>query len=88
MRMSLSWRVNISTSCDSLSPINTFLLNLVYSKKVQATTHNPDKVLDLKKCVYIGLKIPTTGALGHQETFEFVVSIENCDVVTFSAKTW
>lgn len=63
-------------------------MNLVYSKKVQATTRtNPDKVLELKKCNYVGLKIPVR-ALGQQETFEFVVSIENCDVVTFSAKTW
>ncbi|CRK86922.1 CLUMA_CG000743, isoform A [Clunio marinus] len=59
----------------------------IYTKKVQATTHTPTQVLDLKKCNYVGLKIPVR-SLGQQETFEFVISLENCDVVTFAAKTW
>lgn len=59
----------------------------VYSKKVQAQAHNPTHLLDLKNCNYVGLKIPVR-ALGQQETYEFVVSLENCEVVTFSAKTW
>lgn len=84
--MSLSWKVIIAQFHEKFNFINIFHLNSVYSKKVQAATHQAEKTLDLKKCNYVGLKIPL--ALGQQETFEFVVSIENCDVVTFSAKTW
>lgn len=86
--MSLSWKVSVAQNNVEVNRINIFLWNPVYSKKVQAATHNPDKILDLKKCNYVGLKIPVRATIGQQETFEFVVSIENCDVVTFSAKTW
>lgn len=87
MKMSLSWKVINGKDHFTFDTTNSDSSHLVYSKKVQAQAHNPTQVLDLKKCNYVGLKIPVR-ALGQQETFEFVVSLENCEVVTFSAKTW
>lgn len=85
MKTSHSWKVSVAMNIPCL--VQQLLLFTVYSKKLQATTHIPDKVLDLKKCKYVGVKIPVR-ALGPNETFEFDVSIENCDVVTFAAKSW